>query len=110
MPQLAEDINSNLPYVPQRTSDELQEMLDDLIAVADQRSWVVVPVGYEEAEALLREATGHMVDRINFTSKGIVAARESGTAASLEWFEQGRNARDAYRKAIANYHDSLPSG
>jgi hypothetical protein len=109
IPQLATTINATAPSVPQAVYDELQQMMGRVNAFGDKLWAVGAPEGFEESFSWLNEAVQYMASRIGATVTGIQVMWSSGKISSADdFFNQGRTDRDAYRKAMAKYYETLP--
>jgi hypothetical protein len=109
IPELATKINATAPKVPQSVRDELQKMAGSLTAMLAKLEAFAVPPGFEESASWLDKAGAFMVDRIQSTIAGVEAMWATGTIESASGdFDQGRKDRDAYRKAMAEYYDTVP--
>jgi hypothetical protein len=109
IPQLATTINVTAPSVPQAVYDELQQMMGRVSAFGDKLWAVGAPEGFEESFSWLDEAVQYMASRIGATITGIQVMWSSGKVSSADdFFNQGRTDRDAYRKAMAKYYETLP--
>jgi hypothetical protein len=95
--------------VPESVPDELREMAARLDAMVAKLYAYQVPPGFEESLSWLAEAAMYMGSRIQATVAGIEIMWSTGTVSSADdFFNEGRQHRDAYRKAIAKYHDVVP--
>ncbi len=109
IPELATKINATAPKVPQDVRNELQRMLDRLVGYSDKLWAGGSPRGFEESFQWLDEAMQYMSSRITATIGGIEIMWSTGKVSSAnDFFDQGRADRDAYRKAMAKYYESLP--
>lgn len=109
IPSLAATINATAPSVPQAVYDELQQMMARVGAFGDKLWAAGVPEGFEESFSWLEEAVQYMASRIGATIVGVEVMWSSGKVSSADdFFNQGRTDRDAYRKAMAKYHETLP--
>jgi|WetSurMetagenome_2_1015567.scaffolds.fasta_scaffold04880_5 hypothetical protein len=109
IPQLATTINVTAPSVPQAVYDELQQMMGRVSAFGDKLWAVGAPEGFGESFSWLDEAVQYMASRIGATIAGVEVMWSSGKISSADdFFNQGRTDRDAYRKAMAMYYETLP--
>jgi len=109
MAELATEINSTVPNVPQSVSDELQSMVTvTQSGLADLQNKVSVPLEYADAYRHLEEAATAMWTRVQATLYGVGAIREAGTVATgFSYFDQGRYARDEFQAAFKQYQLAL---
>ncbi len=109
IPELAAKINATAPNVPQAVRTELLEMADSLDESISGLYDQTVPPGFEESFSWLDEAAHYMRSRIHSTIGGIEIMWSTGKVGSAnDFFNQGRDDRDLYRKAMVRYHETLP--
>ena len=110
MVELASQINSTLPNIPQSVSDELQSMVEVTESgLADLDNDVPVHLEYADAYRYLHDAAVAMWTRVQATLNGVDAIRESGSvSAGNDAFAQGRYQRDRFREVFKQYQASLP--
>ncbi|MHB0980767.1 MAG: zinc ribbon domain-containing protein [Thermoleophilia bacterium] len=109
IPELAKEINARAPEVPTWVSDELQGLSDEILTAQDELAAYDPPADFQRADDLLFQASGEMLYRIDQTYQGIDAMWTAGTvAAGNPYFEEGRKARDAYRKLYDQYRAARP--
>lgn len=109
IPELAKEINARAPRVPAWVSDELQGLSDDIQTAQDELAAYNPPADFQRADDLLFQASGEMLYRIDQTYQGIDAMWTAGAVvAGNPYFEEGRKARDAYRKLYDQYRAARP--
>lgn len=110
IPELAEQINSTAPDVPDSVWEELAAMGEWLGGLRAALAATPAPADYEIAHARLLEAADHMVKRIAATLDGIATMWYTGSIGlATEAFNTGRAERDAYREAMAEHWGYMPS-
>ncbi len=109
IPELAKQINSTAPAVPQSVTTELKNMLEDLNSAVHDLSALYTPPAFTEADALLKKAAGYMRDRIQATIDGVEAYRDGDDAAATAYFREGQTARDEFRATYEQYQLVQPN-
>jgi hypothetical protein len=109
IPELATEINSTAPDVPDWVYDELAQMYDRLATLSETMGETPVPADFVAAHDALMEAADHMAKRIEATMIGIGTMWDTGSVnAATSSFNTGRAERDAYRAAMAEHWDLMP--
>ncbi|MHB1344721.1 MAG: zinc ribbon domain-containing protein [Thermoleophilia bacterium] len=109
MPELAQEINASAPRVPAWVSRELEGLSADILTAQDALAANDPPAAFQSADDLLFQACGEMLYRIDQTYQGIDAMWAAGTvAAGNPYFDEGRKARDDYRRFFDQYRAARP--
>ncbi|MBU2601999.1 MAG: hypothetical protein KKA32_07515 [Actinobacteria bacterium] len=109
IPGLADQINNTAPGVPAGVTRDLQQLHDDVATALDELALIDPPVQYRSADDLIFQASDEMLYRIEQTIEGIDAMWTEGTvAAGNPHFDEGREARDAFRSLFKDYQASRP--
>ncbi|MHB8869826.1 MAG: zinc ribbon domain-containing protein [Thermoleophilia bacterium] len=109
IPELAQEINASAPRVPSWVSRELEGLSADILTAQDALAANDPPADFQSADDLLFQACGEMLYRIDQTYQGIDAMWTAGTvAAGNPYFDEGRKARDDYRRFFDRYRAARP--
>jgi hypothetical protein len=112
IPELANVINQDAAHVPYWVDNELESMSDSLGNAAASYQGISFPLGmWSDVDLYILQAVSHMQDRIQATINGIRQARSEGVTpiseASLAFFDQGRDDRDAFKSSFQLFQQAL---
>ena len=109
IPKLAEQINATAPSVPSAVNRELQTLYDDIQKARGDLGRADAPPSFQRAGGLILQAADAMQHRIDQTMKGVDAMGSAGDVeASHPYFEEGRKARDEFRRLFSDYQAARP--
>jgi hypothetical protein len=109
IPELADKINATAPSVPASVNRELETLYTDIQRAREELGKRDAPPPFQRADDLIFQAAEAMQYRIDQTMKGVDAMLSAGNVeASHPYFEEGRKARDEFRKQFADYKAARP--
>lgn len=104
IPELAQQINASAPRVPDSVDQELQSLFAQIDDARVALGELQPPPEYQRADELLFEAADIQQYRIDQTRQGIDAMwLADDVDAGLPYFDEGRKARDDYRRVYDQY-------